>query len=216
MIISSSSSIIHSLIIQFNLSLNNTFIIHCAFVSRDNNKDGCTMWTCKADKFTAGVRLSLCLYLELFSNSRTPICVDAHFYSVHLLNVTCLLFELSAEKWRKTSAVPYVGFLQQQQQLSSFCLCQRFDLVYPCHGQVVVLFFSSNHTCCLMKLGLLSFGQMFHEILEWNSLCLSFSVVLSATFSLFLEQMFALNYCAFLDNPSAMSENAKHFVLLLW
>lgn len=144
MIISSSSSGVHALIVQFNLSLN-TFGFHSAFSNyRTENKDDCTMWNCKA------------LYWGVEEN----ICCS----------IWCFFF-----------------FFFCSSSSSTILVCQWFDLVYPCHGQVVVLFF-------------FSFSFSMTPVVSWNltyqvlalifmrflnDIVFVFSVVLFTTYSQF-------------------------------
>ena len=132
---------------------------------------------CKADKFTAGARQSLCL--ELTSNCLHSHLRDAHLCRVHSLSVVCFIMK----------SLPRSGGKYLLRHVLVFCSSNAFFFL---------LFVSVLLTRCISALvrlwcfffyffgSLLSPRENFHEVLERNMLSSSYPT----TFSLFRRKCF--------------------------
>lgn len=153
---------------------------------------------CKADKFTAGARQSL-----FGVNFQPPALPSAWCTSLSCTLVIICFIVKSAEKWRKISAAPHVGFLQQW---CSFFLLFVSVLLTRCFSAMVRLW-------CFFFFLLLLFFPVSSWKFSWGPWKKYAFFVSSYNIQSVLEKMFPM-HCGL--NPSSISVSAKHFVLLRW
>lgn len=154
---------------------------------------------CKADKFTAGARQSLCL--ELTSNCLHYHLRDAHLCRVHSLSVVCFIMK----------SLPRSGGKYLLRHVLVFCSSNAFFfllfvsvLLTRCISALVRLwcffFIFLVLSCLLVKIFMRSLKEIcFLRLILQHSVCFGENV----SYALWV-------------NPSSISLSAKHFVLLRW